>query len=379
MSVQVSYKKQFLLGIMFLILIIASVEGIARFTEIFYPQCRFVYQEAFKDDFFLVRQMCTEQLSLSFQQDKTFDQPFRVIEPNQHYKTVNINAHGFRGPEILKEKPENTYRIFILGGSTAFGVGATSDETTIAGYLQQKFDQTSLDFRVEVINAGVSGHESFRETHIVKNKLIEFEPDLIIAYDGVNDAFIYDHEIDSSGNYIIPKKIDEKQIEDDVPEKKLFRFADYEFYRTPFVIFRYVLNPVNYNEVSPIENYFVSNELPSIWKDRWNEICELGMNKGFDTLITTHPMVGIGKKPLTSAEMVIYRNATIWEAPLQNYEGMVNNLKELDRTCTKTSDIRNVFENVTETIYMDNSHVIDIGNEIIAQKLYELSFPIIEN
>ena len=30
--------------------------------------------------------------------------------PNQHFLTVNINSHGFRGPEIFIEKPDDTYR-----------------------------------------------------------------------------------------------------------------------------------------------------------------------------------------------------------------------------------------------------------------------------
>ena len=44
---------------------------------------------------------------------------------------------GFRGTEFSEIKPSDTYRIFMIGGSTMFGAGATSDETTIPGYLQQ--------------------------------------------------------------------------------------------------------------------------------------------------------------------------------------------------------------------------------------------------
>ncbi len=47
MSVQVSYKKQFLLGIMFLLVIIMIVEGIARTIETHFPQCAFLDEEAF--------------------------------------------------------------------------------------------------------------------------------------------------------------------------------------------------------------------------------------------------------------------------------------------------------------------------------------------
>ena len=46
--------------------------------------------------------------------------------PNQHFRTININSHGFRGAEIFKEKPDETFRIFVVGGSTTFSVRALS-------------------------------------------------------------------------------------------------------------------------------------------------------------------------------------------------------------------------------------------------------------
>ena len=50
------------------------------------------------------------------------------IYPCDEYTHANsciqrtYNSHGFRGDEFEKEKPDNTFRIFALGGSTTFGV-----------------------------------------------------------------------------------------------------------------------------------------------------------------------------------------------------------------------------------------------------------------
>ena len=65
-----------------------------------------------------------------------------------------INEHGFRGPEITKEKPANTFRIFLVGGSTVFGSG-NNDSTQIFSVLQEKFDEKNFGFDIEVINAGL--------------------------------------------------------------------------------------------------------------------------------------------------------------------------------------------------------------------------------
>ena len=97
-----------------------------------------------------------------------------------------INEHGFRGPEITKEKPANTFRIFLVGGSTVFGSG-NDDITQIFSVLQEKFDEKNFGFDIEVINAGLGAAWSKQEALMVKNKLLDFSPDLIVVYDGVSD------------------------------------------------------------------------------------------------------------------------------------------------------------------------------------------------
>ena len=101
-----------------------------------------------------------------------------------------INEHGFRGPEITKEKPVNTFRIFLVGGSTMFGSGS-NDSTQIFSVLQERFDEKDFGFDIEVINAGISGAWSKNEVALIKYKLIDFSPDLIVVYDGVNDSINY--------------------------------------------------------------------------------------------------------------------------------------------------------------------------------------------
>ena len=67
---------------------------------------------------------------------------------------IHINNHGFRGSDITLEKPENTYRIFMVGGSTTYGDGI-GNAGTMPFFLQKKFSSLDLDFDVQVINAGI--------------------------------------------------------------------------------------------------------------------------------------------------------------------------------------------------------------------------------
>ena len=102
---------------------------------------------------------------------------------------MNINSHGFRGPEITQEKPSDMTRIFILGGSTTFGT-VTSDSTTIPAFLQEKIDNTMIDHRIQVINAGVLGFDSVDETRLLKNYVEKFDPEIVMVYDGINNASV---------------------------------------------------------------------------------------------------------------------------------------------------------------------------------------------
>ena len=63
----------------------------------------------------------------------------------------------------------------------------------------------------------------------------------------------------------------------------------------------------------------------------------------------------------------------------QYYELYSNVLNELDTTCTMTFDLRNGFDSYSETIFYDQGHVGDKGNQIIAKQIYTKVLPIIKN
>ena len=138
--------------------------------------------------------LCANDLSKIFGDSNTMVQDICDLHESSEYLELvpftgksDLNSLGFRGPEFSEIKPSNTYRIFMVGGSTMFGAGATSDETTIPGILQKMFDIQHLDQNVEVINAGFSGGYSNTELNLIVEKLLLYKPDLVIIYDGWND------------------------------------------------------------------------------------------------------------------------------------------------------------------------------------------------
>jgi len=372
MSVQVSYKKQFVLGILFLLVVLVVVEGIVRIYENFNPGCKFIGSDVFENtDDFLVAQICQNVYALSYEKST-----IQLIAPDQHFPTININSYGFRGPEIIKEKPEDVYRIFVVGGSTALGTGSTSDSTTISGFLQKKFNDANLNGRVEVINAGIPGAYSLSETYYIKNMLLEFDPDLFIIYDGANDARYRKMNLEITNG-------DQEKIE--------FKIATLiPFYRTPFLIYHHFFEPdIPEGDVAPDRCFLAGGKCPPIndeitssiilmWKTRLLEICELGKKEDFQTQIALQPMVGSGDKNLTAGELRFAPHTEHGYGVITILEGMATSLGELAQTCEKTTDLRDVFSNVSEPVFFDDLHMSDFGSEIIAQKLFESSLPLVQ-
>ena len=109
--------------------------------------------------------------------------PFTVFKnlPSQHTAAFNINSGGLRAGENAERDPSP--KIVFLGGSAAFGFGARSDQETIPYLLEQSLRP------YRVLNAGVVGFHSGQELTYLVTELIDFEPAVVVAYDGFNDLY----------------------------------------------------------------------------------------------------------------------------------------------------------------------------------------------
>lgn len=109
---------------------------------------------------------------------------FFPLDPDErtalNNEVVTLTADGFRGKGVFEEKP----LAVLLGGSAAFGVFASTDQTTITGYLNQL--QTSYHF----VNAGVPSWNSTQELHRLADQIAPLRPKLVVSYSFSNDIVI---------------------------------------------------------------------------------------------------------------------------------------------------------------------------------------------
>ena len=113
--------------------------------------------------------------------------------PNHQVGANRHNSFGFRGREFAVSKPENTYRIVTLGGSTTYSSGVDNFEHSYPSLLEAYLRDKGFD-AVEVINAGASGYTSHQNLINLQFRVLPLRPDLIIVYQGFNDIqarFVY--------------------------------------------------------------------------------------------------------------------------------------------------------------------------------------------
>ena len=119
-----------------------------------------------------------------------------------------------------------------------------------------------------------------------------------------------------------------------------------------------------------------TTEKVQMWKDRWIEICNLGKEKNFDTLIFLQPIAGGGNKILSDMENAAYEKTTKYY--VNDYKKFALELNELNNHCTGVKDLRNVFDDYSYTIFTDGIHTVDGGNRLVAEEMYSMVLPIIQ-
>lgn len=263
--------------------------------------------------------------------------------------------------EIQRDKEPEEYRIIMVGGSTTFGLGAPNDSETIPAYLQNMF-QDKFGTRIKVINAGVIAASSAQEVYYVKKELIQLKPDLIIAFDGYNDAFnVQLSEVDENTKY---EKLEKRTLVEKIGKQYFSQFA------FPNVIYQNIHDSMQIQYLTEE----VKKENTQKWLNRWNEVCQISKDNGSELLVIVQPMIGTSDRKLIHAEQKIYD-----EPKTKKVIEFLNALGDsIDRLECNSVDLRHTFDDVNGQVFFSAVHTGSFGNKIIAEKIYEQSLPIIQ-
>lgn len=103
-----------------------------------------------------------------------------------------INQSGFRGHDYTLEKPDDTYRIMVLGDSTTVGIGVPELDNIFTQRLEDLLNAKGDDPRhFEVLNMGVGGYHTMQEAETLRTKGLDYNPDLVLMVFCVNDFALH--------------------------------------------------------------------------------------------------------------------------------------------------------------------------------------------
>jgi len=282
--------------------------------------------------------------------------------PNFRSPYLNTNDMGFRGTEDYSHLPsvkvDKNYRyVVLLGGSSAFGAFSTSDERSISGQLEKMLNNYyKTGRRFKVINLGMGFYNSFQEFIAYCLYGAKFHPEIVITFDGFNDAAISSKDRHSkhvplvSGNYYYTKEVLNKINTLSLKNKPSFLTAEN--------------NTTSWDKES---NDFV-NDVVELYKRNLDLICLVARENGAKVILTLQPI------------QVLKNGHLAWRYDKKYLEQIYTLMPEkIEEIAKKHSAIFINFQDIFSKnpeyndyfSYIDPVHLIDKGQEVVANLMME--------
>lgn len=142
--------------------------------------------------------------------------PYKNLLPTPNFvdtRGLQHNSQGFRrSSEVARAKPAGTFRVFLMGGSTAYGTGGLwphiqrtypilKNSQTIDTYLEHDLSQRFPGTKFEVINAAIPSIWTHHHLIYLNQSILKYKPDMVILLDGFNDFYYYTRGHDQFASY----------------------------------------------------------------------------------------------------------------------------------------------------------------------------------
>ena len=270
-----------------------------------------------------------------------------------------VNAQHMRGTrDVVMPKPPNTLRVFLLGGSTAFGSGAPGEKETIAQYMENTLVSflKPKNISVEVFNAAAANWGTTHERILIENRLFRLAPDIVVSLSGMNDIFFASRGQDTT----------------EVTTSYFNLFLDQINLSMVLAGCRpYNGRPVPQEGMFPLEE-MAENILHNL---QLAAFCLRQIPCPY--LFALQPFLGYGKKDQSTTEKKnLKRSRKIGLGVDENIVFQGCELIENKLTTCKIDNLsflnlKNIFAEYNETMYLDTVHFGDKGNRIIGEALAE--------
>lgn len=277
---------------------------------------------------------------------------------------INIDNDGVRKTVNPVSNDTSALQMFIFGGSTLWGTGAT-DAGTIPSFVSKKLNDKGI--AVEVHNFGETGYASTQNV-VMLIRLLQAgkQPDMVIFYDGVNDiynALQRGYAGDPSNEF---NRVAEFNLT--LERGRLYRTAIRTFFSQGLVrLFSGLFAEYDIPDDEALIK--LSGEITDVYFQNIAMVNALAEAYDFTAFFFWQPSV-FTKEYLTEFE----QNELKRQSHVQKLYDLAN-AEVLNRGLVNETeafhDLTNAFNGKTEPFYIDFCHLSAAGNEFVAREIVE--------
>lgn len=328
---------------------------------------------------------------------------------------IHFNAQGFRrDQDVSLQKPPDTVRIFLVGGSAAFGAEGLYREIDasysrlynsqlIDSYLEKELNSAFPLKHWEVINAGVSEYRLHQDLALIESVLLRYRPDYVILLDGNNDIAGLSNAPSNYDAYASTAYLDEFNLLANPHSVQSLRFFTYTWLRANSAFFRFLSDHMQFRTMrsrrmaaaskerefgSPVQAYDLtpeeqaqfarSHDQISYYVHTVQQIHRILDLDGVRSVFLLQPELILTHKPLTDSErrLTDYQRKLSGPLSIYSYEQFNPEIAAMMSSAARKEgflflDLTDVFDHTREQTFSDSCHLTAEGNRIIAHRIFQ--------
>lgn len=316
-------------------------------------------------------------------------EPYTIWDRRYHPgDLINIDFKGFRRTTNNSEA-EDALRVWVFGGSTAWGEGAP-DEETIPSHLAALMNAWGVDTSVK--NLGERGYVSTQEVVFLYRELqAGRRPDVVVFYDGINDAAAASNWPEAPGSHVSLHRIRDRFQFGEVPsERRRELVRSLGIYKASRIVLdrlearaRSARLRQDDADIDTTPRFldanfrFLGNQAVDVWFANRELVTALGHEFGFTALFALQPSLWTDGKPLHVSERRILsehlerRAMTHIMATRAEMSSILEERRAEGTLPSNVHDLADVFFTVEAPVYIDYVHTAGPGYRIVAEALFE--------
>lgn len=367
---------------------------------------------------FALRRKHRAILGESSGQPRAFRDPWTAWRNSPYFRDTNgakHNAQGFRrDSDVSVEKPPNTIRIFLLGGSAAYGdVGGypeidrhhshLENDQLIDYYLEKKLNAAFPSKHWEVINAATMQFRFHQELALIESVLLRYHPDYLVMMDGYNDVIGLSLAPPNYDAYAATPNLNEFNLLANPSSGRSFLFFTTTWLQENSQLFRSLANhaqsrftgsrreqlgkrpefedPVRISELTPKEqtHFSIAESQVGEYAHVARQIYRISNLDGIKPVFLLQPVLILSHKPLSDSEerMRAYNLRLDGPSLAYSFEQLYPRMaSEMQHAAQADSfsflDLTSVFDSTSQQTFSDYCHLTGDGNQIIAERVFQL-------